>query len=243
MIVKRLNTSEGRLLFGSDIHGEISVLKKALHVLGFEDGKDNFVHAGDIIDRGSESLKTLDFFLRDKTNSYHTVLGNHDIFAIDNNDATNCDIWVMNGGMWAFQELTQEERNCYALMLADLPVAIEVIHNGYKLGVVHASVPEEFNSWDEFTECLEEGNPQLVQDSTWDRTFIQHHKYHKDNHLSGVFATIHGHTPVKVPTMVGNRFHIDTGLVYGKYFTIVEFDKGEFEIYKFDMNGELIDER
>ena len=242
MVVKRLNTSNGRLLFVSDVHGEVGVLEKALEVLEFEEGKDNLVCAGDLIDRGSDSVNTMDFFLKDNTGSYHTVLGNHDMFAIDNNHATTCELWVMNGGMWAFQELTQAERDEYATMLSELPVAIEVLHKGYKIGVVHASVPEEFECWGDFVNCLEDGNTDLIQQATWDRTFIEYTKHHKDNHLSGVCATVHGHTPVRKPVMVGNRLHIDTGLVYGKHLTIMEFEGGEFTEYRFDIGGKLIEE-
>ncbi|AKO61024.1 NinI-like serine-threonine phosphatase [Pseudoalteromonas phage H101] len=243
-IVKKVNSTGGRLFFVSDIHGEIDVLLKALFEVGFSFGEDTLVCAGDLIDRGSQSLKTLDWFLiKENSGSVHTVIGNHDLFAIENNHASNCDLWVMNGGTWAFQELLQEERDCYGIMLSELPVAIEVLHEGYTIGVTHASVPQEFTSWEDYKSALEDGNDDLVHETVWDRSFIEHHDYHKDNHLSGVFATVHGHTPVKNPAMVGNRFHIDTGLVYGKYLSLVEFDKGTFTVFKFNIDGRLYEKK
>lgn len=95
-MIKYIET-KGRLLFTTDLHGEIGVLQKALHTLGFTEGVDTLVCAGDLIDRGSNSLGTLDFFVNDETGSYHTVVGNHDVFAIENNTEDNGHTMEVSG--------------------------------------------------------------------------------------------------------------------------------------------------
>lgn len=230
-IVKKIETN-GRLFFVSDIHGELPTLLHGLKELGFVEGADTLVCAGDGIDRGRFSLNTITHFLSDKTGSYHTVLGNHDCFAFSGDN----DLWVMNGGIWAFQDLLEDERLYLGACLRDLPYVIEVTHKGEKFGVVHAAVPQDFQSWEEFLGVAEIGNPNLLQEVTWEREFVEYSKC-KDFQipLDGVKYTIHGHTVVREPLLVGNRWHIDTGLVYGKHLTIAEVVDGELQFHKFNL--------
>lgn len=231
--------TKGRLLFTTDLHGEVDVLKKALHTLGFVEGVDTLVCAGDLIDRGSDSLSTLDFFVNDDTNSYHTVRGNHDVFAIENNTEDNGGLWAYNGGVWAFNDHTQVDRDIMAHKVGTLPYVIEVEHQGIKIGVVHASVPQDIKSWEEFLGLLEIGNKNLLTEIVWDREFVEYPKCNDFQiPLSGIDLLVHGHSVVREPLLVGNRWHIDTGLVYGKYLTVAELINGEMVFYKFDIMGE-----
>lgn len=238
MNVKRLN-STGRLFFTTDIHGELPTLLHGLKELGFIEEEDLLVCAGDLIDRGRYNLDTAYFFL-DKTNdpfdAYHSVLGNHDLFSFDN-QGYNKDFacWLMNGGKWAFTEIPEEDRKLLGYDMMNLPYAIEVEHQSLKYGVVHAGVPDEL-TWDEFILALENNNPAAKFECVWLRDFVEY-KDHEGYQapLVGIDFTIHGHTPVKEPLMVGNRLHIDTGLVYGKYLTITEAVDGKFIHHKFGL--------
>jgi serine/threonine protein phosphatase 1 len=236
-MLKKITTT-GRLLFTTDLHGEIGVLHKALHTLGFTEGVDTLVCAGDLIDRGSDSLGTLDFFVNDVTGSYHSVLGNHDVFAVENNTEHNGGLWAYNGGIWAFTDHTQEERDVIARKVSCFPYVIEVSHQGKKFGVVHAAVPQDIKSWDEFLGVLEVGNKDLLFEIVWDRNYVEYSKCTDFQiPLAGIDYIIHGHSVVREPLLVGNRWHIDTGLVYGKYLTIAEVIDGELVFYKFDILG------
>ncbi len=90
-----------RLFFCSDIHGEIDFLLSSLDQLGFIIGKDKLVHAGDLIDRGKQSFKTARFFCTNTTGSFFSVVGNHDLFAIEQ----DYNIWFFNGGQWILDDL------------------------------------------------------------------------------------------------------------------------------------------
>lgn len=232
-LVKKIKT-EGRLFFTTDIHGEIDVLLTGLDNLGFIAGVDTLVCAGDLIDRGSNSMETAMHFINDTTGSFHTVLGNHDCFAFENNTGDDRGLWVINGGMWAFQELNESELISFGEKMSKLPYVIEVEHQGELFGVVHAAVPQDFKSWEEFCAHVNLGNKQLLKEIVWEREFVEYSKC-KDFHkpLEGVKYTIHGHTPVKSPLLVGNRWHIDTGLVYGKCLTIAEVVNGELEFHHY----------
>lgn len=230
--------SKGRLFFVSDIHAELPTLLHGLKELGYDSEKDMCIHAGDMVDRGRHNIKTVEFLLGSKDKGIYTVLGNHDCFAFQNHkgDSDSAALWYINGGNWAFESMTQDERDTLAEKVKQLPYVIEVVHKGHKYGVVHASVPQDFKSWDDFIAGVEIGTSWLLQSCVWDREFVEY-KQCKDFQvpLAGVRYTIHGHTPVKEPLLVGNRWHIDTGLVYGKYLTIAEVVDGELEFHKFEL--------
>lgn len=233
-IFKKLVVSEDAgLFFCSDIHGEISFLLNSLESLGFKKGKDILVHAGDLIDRGTESLKTARFFCNDKSGSFYSVLGNHDLFAIEQ-DLEN---WVFNGGQWVLDDLpTHEDRLEFSEMMKQLPFIIEVETKDNLIGVTHACVSYEFESWQDFVkQAVQNPSKELLHEIVWQREFVEYkdNGFYKNSIVLGVDFTVHGHTPIKQPLFVSNRLHIDTGLVYGKYLTIAEFKNSNFEFTAF----------
>lgn len=234
--------AEGRLFFTTDIHGEIYTLIYGLKTLGFREGVDTLICAGDLCDRGRYNLDTISFFENDTTGSYLSVVGNHDAFTFQCNSDEAASLWVYNGGDWAFQAALAGEddtedsamRSKVGHYLKSLPYAIEVEHEKRIYGVVHAAVPCEFGHWDAFVECLESGNKALRHHCVWDRDHVQYPDFAGHTlPVEGVDYVIHGHCVVKEPLFVGNRVHIDTGLVYGKYLTIAEVKEGEFTFHKF----------
>lgn len=231
---------EGRLFFVSDIHGELPTLLKALTTLGFDKHVDNLVCSGDLIDRGSHSKITAEWFIdrHFSDDNVFSVLGNHDVFAFDDSQE---DCWIMNGGMKTISEFTiYDERVSWGDRISELPYAIEVEWKGRLFGVVHAGVPDAFDTWQHFYKTLEEGNSALERESVWMRDYVEYKDHeHYQKPLDGIEMTIHGHSVVKEPLLVGNRLHIDTGLVYGKYLSVVELlpvqDELQVKVHKFDL--------
>lgn len=214
--------AEGRLFFVSDVHGELPTLLHGLKELGYDKDKDTVIHAGDMIDRGRYSLETAKYIMK----HFHSVLGNHDVFAI--NQFQSLD-WLRNGGDWAL-ETDPTEMDELKKEISKLPYAITVEHQGFKYGVVHASTGGILN-WPEFTARLEK-DWRLQESAVWDRYAIQ---YQCDFNIEGVDAVIHGHTPLRNPMRLGNRYYIDTGLVYGKSLTISEAVEGKLEFHKVEL--------
>ncbi len=61
-----------------DIQGCFEELKSGLELIKFESSKDYLWITGDLINRGPDSLKVLEYIFKIK-NSVHIVLGNHDL--------------------------------------------------------------------------------------------------------------------------------------------------------------------
>lgn len=79
MNIKRITGNvSGRDFICGDIHGCYSLLYSELDKLNFDESKDRLFCTGDLVDRGPESLDVLDII--DKS-WFHSVLGNHDLFA------------------------------------------------------------------------------------------------------------------------------------------------------------------
>ena len=225
--------SNSRLFFCSDVHGELTFLLDSLNSIGFKVGSDVLIHAGDLVDRGTESFKTARFFCNDNSGSFYSILGNHDMFSINQ----NYELWFLNGGQWILDELpTHEEKLLFSEMMKRLPLIMEVEHKNSTIGVTHACVPYEFENWKDFVEFSKSNiNDGLIEEITWQREFVEYknNKFYTKAFINGVDYTVHGHTVVKEPTFVANRLHIDTGLVYGKYLTIAELVDGQFVFHSF----------
>lgn len=212
--VKNIDITEGRLFFVSDVHGELPTLRAALVAVDFDYTKDHLVCAGDLVDRGTDSKGTAKFFLDDTTGHIHTVMGNHDAFALDALTDQNRWIRVANGGQW-LEEETTEYREELSTTLRSLPYAIRITYEGMTFGVSHACVPD--NDWDKFTVGLD--NPKVSEqykhECTWNRSLSQ--KYRESGvmtKVSGVDFSIHGHCVVSLVTKVSNSLFIDTGACF-----------------------------
>ena len=238
-VIKRFKIEDhSRVFFVSDLHGEINSLLIALEKLKFDSEKDFLFSAGDLIDRGPESYKTACHFLADKTGAFHSVRGNHDQFAIETPKSNI--VWTMNGGEWATQSMSFDELENFGDAMSKLPYVFEIEYKGSKVGVVHADVPPEYDSWEKFLQAIQE-NPEARTRALWSRDILYGRTSNDfQNTLLGIDHTIHGHTVVSSPNVIGNRHYIDTGHVFGQYLTIVEYLGGDsFVYYRIDHEGKL----
>lgn len=225
---------ESRVFFVSDLHGELYTLLHGLKELGFKEGVDVCISAGDLIDRGRYSLETAMHFLNDTTNSYYSVLGNHDVFAFDD---TQYRDWMYNGGDW-IHNYSKEVIDDLANKIEALPFIIDLKYHDKRFGISHANLPNDIKDFNEAVEIMQTGNPSLCYEITWNRDAI--YNFFRVNYepvpIANVDYMIHGHTPIKQHTFVSNMLFIDTGIAYGKQLTIAEYNihTEEFEFYKFD---------
>lgn len=131
----------GRDFAVGDIHGCFSKLQRALDAVQFNPERDRLFSVGDLVDRGPESAD-VDVWLRKPW--FHAIRGNHEQMAIDSyRSEAKGDAGALhfaNGGAW-FYGLPTVEQGCYAELLADLPVAIEVETAAGLVGLVHADCP------------------------------------------------------------------------------------------------------
>ncbi|OIN44536.1 metallophosphoesterase [Pseudomonas costantinii] len=226
--VKRfaVNTA-GRDFAVGDIHGHFNRLQAALDAAGFDPAVDRLFSVGDLVDRGPESLDVDEWVLRKPW--FHAVRGNHEQMTVDSyasgRTSDECGMHFINGGQW-FYGLSSVEQGCYASILQDLPIAIEIETAQGLIGVVHADVPR--GSWEEMLAALAgpsaeaEHAAAMVQ---WSRKRIT-----DDNRsgVSGVRAVIVGHTPMRYPAILGNVYHIDTAGWADGHFTLIDLNTLEY---------------
>lgn len=224
MLHKKLTITSGRLFLVTDIHGHYDVLKAALDSVKFKLGIDTLVCAGDLIDRGPDSMETIEFFTNREDDRIYSVLGNHDQFAVNGLNMQAQRVWFGNGGGWALLGGSKERLAYLKELASSLPLAITIEFQGRKYGVVHAH--PAFDDWDELVATLEEGSPtkSVVDCLLWERGVVEDKlNYQIDTDpVKNVGVVFHGHTVVKDPLLVGNRLHFDTGIAYGKYLSLVE---------------------
>lgn len=214
----------GRDLIVGDIHGFFSKLEGELAAIDFDPTKgDRLFSVGDLVDRGPESAKALEWLTRPW---FHPVQGNHEDMAISwALGGLDASLYRMNGGGWNL-ETTKAVRKSISAAFAELPVAIELQTEGGLLGIVHADCPAR--SWVDFVDVLERpivtdrdsmNLSHAVSMAQWSRDRCD--KGSADG-VAGVRAVVVGHTPMRNFTSLGNVLYIDTGGWLGRPFTILD---------------------
>lgn len=213
----------------SDIHGHFSLLDNLLHKVNFDAGKDRLFSLGDLIDRGDESHKALEYL---RYPWFHAILGNHELMLIKaykTDDLKIFDWWYYWGGDWA-ESLSKVELKAYYEVFKRLPVAIELsLKNQRRVGLVHAQLPSPV-SWNTVCDQLshipqEESDPEsfvgdkeinnkAITEMLWAKTQI----YGSDKERAKIQAVqdidhvFHGHSIVYgKPETITNRTFMDLG--------------------------------
>ena len=144
IVRKERNTVMSTFLI-SDVHGHYSEFEKMLKKIKFTD-KDTMYILGDIIDRGTENVKMIEFVMTHE--NVHMILGNHEDFLLKAYTATDAierkyaeALWMYNGGGTTKRELEtlpEDTRTKYVEFLKSLPRYL-FIQNGSVL-LVHAGI-------------------------------------------------------------------------------------------------------
>lgn len=192
-----------------DIHGCFSMLETALAKVGFDPEKDRLFSVGDLIDRGPESRRMVEFV--EKT-WFHPVMGNHEYMLFEYHLGRLPEkSYGVNGGNWAIM-MTRDERAEYADAVSRLPVAITVGEGAQAVGIVHADCPTK--EWPEFIAAMDSSSLEdlkhqhLGNNAMWDRGRITSADRSGVEGVSKVFV---GHTPISEAGSLGNVHYIDTG--------------------------------
>lgn len=216
MIKRFEKNTAGRDFAVGDIHGHFTRLQAALDAAGFDPAIDRLFSVGDLVDRGPECRQVLEWL--DKP-WFHPVRGNHDDY-VCRFDTCDVENWVYNGGAW-FAGLAWDEQRELATQFRELPIAIEVDTPAGLVGLVHADCP--FPSWFqlqfELTCGADHKRLKLVKNTCmWSRSRIEQGD---QSGVADIRAVICGHSPVQVPVVLGNVFHIDTAGWASGYFTLL----------------------
>lgn len=211
----------GRDFAVGDIHGCFSLLEKALNAVSFDPAVDRVICVGDLVDRGPESNRALEFL---EKSWFYTVRGDHeDIIPQDieemnrkGKDAMRNE-YQRNGMDWLL-ELDEAEQEAFCKAFQELPYVIEVVLPDDSIaGFIHAEVPENL-TWQDFTRKLAEGDQQTIQTALRGRARIKkahENGYNTDEGVKGINRLFTGHSlaAYRGACRMGNWYLIDTGAV------------------------------
>lgn len=203
-----------------DLHGCYSLLMESLKNLNFDFSRDRLFSVGDLVDRGEENIECLNLI---RESWFYAVRGNHEQMMIDalpfytehTQETLNyANHHCMNGGYW-FTQLNQDEKEKSVEVASSLPIIMETIVDGNRIGFVHANVRE---SWNTLVESIASNNETAIVDTLWSRTRI---KTKLDTHIKGIDYIFLGHTPLDEIVTLGNCTYIDTGAVFCNKLSII----------------------
>ena len=218
-----------------DIHGCFFLLDALLARLQFDGTRDRLFSVGDLIDRGPDSERALEWLARPW---FHAIRGNHEQMLLDGlrhgGDAQR--LWQANGGDW-FVRLSPAVATDWIHAFEALPLAAEIeLGDGRLAALAHADVPDDW--------ALVQGrlahddqagitHDQLMNTLLWARYRAgeverRRHKsvrwWHRPQpvHVRGVDLIYFGHTPMPAPTRCANTRWLDTGAFMGGTLTVAE---------------------
>ncbi len=212
MILQKFEkNTEGRDFVVGDLHGCLPLLHDLLDKAEFNRSTDRLFSAGDLVDRGPDSIGCLRL-LREPW--FAAVMGNHDYFVASHTD-TDKQIHILNGGAWMFSSLNCEQQEAIDLCQT-LPYAIEIGTDTGQVGLVHAEVPDDdWTVWERF----DPSNEMMSHFAMWGRAIIRG-KVPWFNGVENITRVYVGHSVVKEVTDIHNVRYIDTGACYGRKLTM-----------------------
>ena len=202
---------QGRDFVVGDIHGQFTALERILWQVNFDESKDRLFSVGDMIDRGPESHRAIEFLNHPW---FFSIRGNHEQMLLDSeNDLQISRNWVtFNGGDW-WRNIPDHLQPRIRKILADLPMVFEIATSNGNVGIVHADVPTGL-PWKEFINNLP-SDADIRDQILWSRSrFKQIQLLGRTQPISGIDLVVFGHTPVSKPLVVANIVYIDTGATY-----------------------------
>ncbi len=205
----------GRDFCVGDLHGEFSALERALDTIGFDPQRDRLFSVGDLIDRGPQSYRALEFLAQPW---FYAVRGNHEAMLLDALETENIDPdWIIRAGADWWLEISAAERETFKNPFYALPYTIDIHTVPGKIGIVHADIPENIQ-WSTFTTQLPSWE-HFREFALWSRKRINRILQHRRTAaVEGVNLLVVGHTPVPEALIVENVCFLDTGAVYAGSF-------------------------
>jgi len=211
----------GRDYAVGDVHGCFTALDRALDAIGFDARVDRPFSVGDLVDRGPESHRVLQWLDR---SWFHAVCGNHELMTWRSalGDPYPHVDHLMHGGGW-LARLTAEEQRRIGRRLARLPLAIEVETAQGLVGLVHADCP--FDDWHDMQRLrwdTLEPTGSIGDCCLWS---IARYDNRYERPVKNIRAVVHGHITIRRAEVLGNVHFIDTGgWRPGGHFTLLELE-------------------
>lgn len=225
-----LSLDNDRHLIVGDLHGRYDMFMRLLDRVSYDPTKDIIYSVGDMIDRGPDSVKVVEFFQQERC---YAIKGNHELMLLDDEW---WDTWLANGGTECLADL---ERHGYDYrwlrnQVRDLPWVIEVGDDNeeHAFRIVHAEMPADWSD-EHFRKILGEAinhdDPRVAR-LVWSRSLVKAGVQNIANmRPAGYGIKFHpernrlnfcGHTPIQRAIKVGDIWFIDTWR--GKTLTMID---------------------
>lgn len=186
-----------------------------LSSLGFNPLKDRVFAVGDLVDRGSESARVIEFL---SAPWFHSVCGNHEAMLLDSaaerdlstDESASTAFWREHGGQW-FDDLDRPQQDDIVARCALLPHVIEVeLDDGRVAGIVHA---DSFPDWNKTRDQAEgrrspRGNRHLLWSGARAKQAMRGDTRAAVDNIDVVY---YGHIPMTTPLRCANGLWLDTG--------------------------------
>lgn len=204
----------------ADVHGHFALLETYLREVNFDYARDRLFSLGDLIDRGDESPRVLEYLAQPW---FHAILGNHEVMllkAYDSDDPSVYNWWHYWGGDWA-KDFSKAQLQTYYEAFRQLPVAIELtLKNHRKVGLVHAELPNDA-SWKQVCKQLSAIPTDAanldnygIANMLWAKMQVYASEADKKNikPVADIDHVFHGHCIVHYqPETIANRTFMDLG--------------------------------
>lgn len=227
---------QGRDFVVGDLHGMYSHLEKLLDHVKFDQALDRLFSVGDLIDRGPESERAIEFLAKPW---FFAVSGNHEQLLLDALDNPgDMENWTThNGGAW-WLKAAQATREQFVRMIPQLPVIIEIETNKGTVGIVHADVPPDM-PWDVFKNFVPK-EPRLQDFALWSRNRVTHAQQWiqsgQNKPVPGLHRLVVGHTPLERAVILDNVLFLDTAAAYSQNMPFAKLS-----LYQIHPNEELFE--
>lgn len=203
---------KGRDFVVGDIHGAFAALDAAMAVAGFDPRRDRLFSVGDLVDRGPDSARCVEFL---EQPFFHAVRGNHEDELLrlhgGRGGLAGEALWLDGSEWWTRTPLDQRRRIVAALKR--LPLAIEVATPRGTVGFVHAEVPLGMD-WASFCVALEREDRFITETALWGRERIDSGD---ESGVHGIGRLFVGHNvQFDGITRYGNVYAVDTGAIFGE---------------------------
>jgi len=201
----------GRDFVVGDLHGMFSVLETLLEKLNFNPKVDRVFSVGDLIDRGPESYRVLEFL---DQSWFFAIKGNHEMMLIQGKTRTSIyQSWTKKyGGAW-WEDVSHTQQEEIYKRLKQLPIIFEVACDIGNIGIAHADVPVGL-SWQKIVQTIQH-DEEIQNYIMWSGNRYKYLELTKETlAVEGIDLVVLGHTPIAKPLHIENLFYIDTGAAY-----------------------------
>lgn len=194
----------------SDVHGDYQSFYKMTTKINFA-SEDNLYILGDVIDKGDDNLRLLDFIR--KSENMTLIKGNHEyLFERYLQGTISAELWDACGGSVTRAEvdqLSENEKEDYLVFLKSLPVYKILTVNGEKYFLTHSGYNADYDVLDPATGLID------IKASVDQAVAVDQERYLFSNDIHYLLAII--------------RF--DKKIIVGHYPTLLLPEHGRATIY------------